>query len=433
MGVKFPGVKYSNHRLEIEGVDLEALAEKVGTPYYVYSAEQIVQNYVELHQAFSGRDHLICYAMKANSNLAILRLLGEMGSGAEIVSGGELYRALEAGIPQEKIIYDGVGKTREEIDYAIRKKILFFNVESEQELLTIDLVAKEHKKIANVSFRVNPDVSAKTHPLISTGLKRNKFGIPIRKAPELIKMALRLKNVQVMGLGCHIGSQITHLQPYQESVKKLVQLYDTVKEWTPHITHLNVGGGLGITYKNEKPPSMSQWGQCILKEVGDRKITLVMEPGRCLVGNTGLLITKVIYVKRGELDNFVICDAGMNDLLRPVLYDAHHIILPVRYKRYKKIKSTIVGPLCESSDVIAKDRRIQNFQPGDLLSIMSCGAYAASMGSQYNSRPRPPEILVQEGRYFVIRERESYEDLVHLERIPVGLKKNITQLTSAHL
>ncbi len=431
MGVKFPGVRYVNHRLELEGVDLEALAEKLGTPFYAYSAEQIVQNYAEMAKAFEGRNHLIAYAVKANSNLAILRLLSELGAGAEIVSGGELFRTLEAGVPTEKTIYDGVGKTREEIDYAIRKKVLFFNVESEQELLTIDLVAKEHKKTASVSFRINPDVNAKTHPHIATGLKRNKFGIPIRKAPDLIKMALRLKNIQVMGLGCHIGSQILSLQPYQEAVRRIIQLYDMIREQTDQITHLNLGGGLGITYKNEKPPSISQWVQTLCKEVGDRPVTIVVEPGRCLVGNAGLLVTKVIYAKRGEADNFVICDTGMNDLMRPVLYDAHHMILPVRYKRYKKIKASVVGPLCESSDIIAKDRRIQNFQPGDLLAIMSCGAYASSMGSQYNSRTRPPEILTQEGRFFVIRERESYEDLIHHERIPVGLKKNLASLTVA--
>ncbi len=433
MGVKFPGVQYFNHRLTIEGVDLESLAEKVGTPFYAYSADQVINNFLEMQSAFEGREHLICYAVKANPNLAILRLLSELGSGTEIVSGGELYRSLEAGVPSERTIYDGVGKTREEIDYALRKKILFFNVESEQELLTIDLVAKEHKKVANVSFRINPDVNPKTHPHISTGLKRNKFGIPIRKAPDLIRLALRLKNVQVMGLGFHIGSQINHLAPYQEAVRRLVELYDLAQAWTPNITHLNFGGGLAITYKNERPPSIHQWVQTLMKEVGDRRVTIVVEPGRCLVGNAGILVTKVIYVKRGEADNFVICDAGMNDLMRPVLYDAHHTILPVRYKRYKKIKASVVGPLCESSDTLAKDRRIQNFQPADLLAIMSCGAYAASMGSQYNSRVRPPEILVQDSKYFVVRDRESYEDLVHLERIPVGLKKSLATRGSASL
>lgn len=433
MGVKFPGIKYNNHRLEMDGVDLEALAEKVSTPYYVYSADQIVDHYTEMHQAFGDRPHLICYAVKANPNIAILRILSELGSGAEIVSGGELFRALEAEVSPEKIIFDGVGKTREEIDYAIRKKILFFNVESEQELLTIDLVAKEHKKLVNVSFRVNPDVNPKTHPHISTGLRRSKFGIPIRKAPDLIKTALRLKNVHVMGLGCHIGSQIIQISPYQEAVRRLVQLYDQVSQWTNQITHLNLGGGLGITYKSERPPSIQHWVNTICKEIGDRPVTMVVEPGRCLVGNAGILVTKVLYVKRGEADNFIISDTGMNDLLRPALYDAQHLVLPVRYKRYKKIKASLVGPVCETADTLAKDRRIQNFQQGDLMAIMSCGAYAASMGSQYNSRTRPPEILVQDGRYFVIRERESYEDLIHLERLPVGLKKNTTAVSVAHL
>jgi diaminopimelate decarboxylase len=427
--IKFEGFKYKNHSLELDGVSLASIADKVGTPFYVYSAEQILKNFQELTAAFKGRSHLICYAVKANSNLAILKLLAQAGSGAEVVSGGELFRALEAGFAPDKIIFDGVGKTREEIDYALKKKILFFNVESEQELIMIDCVAKAQKKMAFVSFRVNPDVNPKTHPYIATGLRKSKFGIPFKKAPELIRSALSLKNVYLMGLGCHIGSQITSLSPYAESVKKLMKLYQKTKEQTSHIAYMNLGGGLGITYKNERVPALSSWVQTLCKEVKDPELTLVIEPGRVIVGNAGALVTAVNYVKRGEADNFIITDAGMNDLMRPSLYEAYHSILPVKYKRYKKIKASVVGPVCETADTLARARRIQNFQQGDLMAIMSCGAYAATMGSQYNSRPRPPEVLVQNGRFHIIRERETYEDLISREKIPSGLKK----ISSANL
>lgn len=423
MSVKFKGFRYVNYRLLIDEVDIESIIEKVGTPCYIYSADQIQNNFLELDQAFKDRDHCICYAVKANSSLAVLNLLANLGAGAEVVSGGELFRALEAGFPPDKIIFDGVGKTREEIDYAIRKKILYFNVESEQELVMIDVVAKEHKKVASVSFRINPDVNPKTHPYIATGLKKSKFGISYRKAPEIIKTALRLKNIHVMGLGCHIGSQITTLAPYQESVGRIVELYDKALSWGADLTHINVGGGLGITYKSERPPTLTSWAQAVMREVGDRDVTVLTEPGRCLVGNAGALITRVNYVKRSDSTNYIIIDSGMNDLLRPSLYQAYHQILPVRYKRYKKLKASVVGPVCESGDIIASDRRIQNFQQNDLLAIMSCGAYAATMGSQYNSRPRPPEVMVTDSKFYVIRERETYDDLIQREKVPAALKK----------
>lgn len=424
MSIKFEGFKYRNHALELSGVSLEEIAQQVGTPFYVYSGDEITKAYMQIKEAFGHLDHLICYAVKANSNLAILKLLSQLGCGAEVVSGGELFRCLKADIPPEKIIFDGVGKSKEEIDFAIRKRILFFNVESEQELLNIDCAAKEHKKVAQVSFRINPDVNAKTHPYIATGLRKSKFGIPFKKAPEILRAASRLKNVHIMGIGCHIGSQITQIAPYSESLRRVLQLYDKFIDKNFAITHLNMGGGLGITYKNEKPPSLHHWVQSLIKEVGDRPVKLVVEPGRAIVGNAGALVTRVNCVKRGESDNFIITDAGMNDLLRPALYDAYHSILPVRYKRYKKIKASVVGPVCETADVLARSRRIQNFQQGDLLAIMSCGAYAASMGSQYNSRPRPPEILIYEGKWHIIRERESFEDLIAKEKIPSDLLKS---------
>lgn len=423
MTVKFDGFTYRNHNLELDGVRLDELAERYGTPYYVYSADAIARNFLELKNAFGERNHLICYAVKANSNLAVLKLLASLGSGAEVVSGGELFRCLEAGFDPQSIIFDGVGKTKEEIEYALRKKILFFNVESEQELIMIDVLAKQQKKTALVSFRINPDVNPRTHPYIATGLKKSKFGIPIKKASELIRAASTLKNIYLTGLSFHIGSQISSLSPYIESVRKLLKLLEKVREHTGEISHLNLGGGLAIPYKNERVPSLGSWVKALTKEVTDESLRLLIEPGRCLVGNAGALVTRVSYVKTGETDKFIITDAGMNDLMRPSLYEAYHSILPVRYKRYKKLKASVVGPVCESSDVLADSRRIQNFQQGDLMAIMSCGAYAACMGSQYNSRPRPPEILIREGKHYLIRERESYEDLILREKLPTGIKK----------
>lgn len=421
---KFEGIKYKNHVLELDGVNLAQIAEKVGTPCYVYSSDLMVEAYKKMVAGLQDRPHQICYAVKANSNLAVLKTLANQGCGAEVVSGGELFRALEVGIPGEKIIFDGVGKSREEIDFAIRNKILFFNVESEQELVQIDVVAKEHRKVAPIAFRINPDVNPRTHPHISTGLKKTKFGIPIKKAPEIIKAALRLKNVHLMGLSCHIGSQILQMAPFVESARKVIKLYDKAKEWTDGITHINFGGGLGITYKNERPPNLNFWTQQLAKEIGDRPLTAVFEPGRCLVGNAGILLSRVAYLKRGETDNFIILDSGMNDLSRPALYEAYHAILPVRFKKYKKLKASIVGPVCETTDILAKDRRLPNLQQGDLVAIMSCGAYASSMGSQYNSRPRPPEVLVESGKFHVVRERESLQDLIAKESLPSHLRKS---------
>ena len=360
--------------------------------------------------------------MKSNPNLSVIRTLSQLGAGADIVSGGELFRALEADVPSEKIVFSGVGKTREEIDYGIRKKILFFNVESEQELLAIDLAAKAHRKIASVCLRVNPDVDPKTHPYISTGLKKSKFGIPYKKALDLIRSALRLKNVNLVGLGCHIGSQITQTSPFTDATKRMLKLFDQALKLKHELTYLDVGGGLGIVYQHERPPSLESWVQSFSKEIADRKLTLIIEPGRSLVGNAGILLTKVLYGKRGESSNFIVVDAGMNDLIRPALYGAYHAILPVHYKKYKKIKASVVGPCCESGDILTKPRRIQNFQPNDLLAIMSCGAYGASMSSHYNSRPKVPEVLVHEDKFHIVRERETWEDLVAREKIPQFLK-----------
>jgi diaminopimelate decarboxylase len=419
----FDGFRYKDHILHSDGVNLAEIAEKYSTPSYVYVSNNIEKSYQELSDALKDIPHIISYSVKANSNLAILKTLNHLGAGADIVSGGELFRALEAEIPADKIVFSGVGKSREEIDYAIRKRILCFNVESEQELVAIDCIAKSHRKVASICLRVNPDVNPKTHPYIATGLKHSKFGIPYRQSLELIKTTLRLKNVNLIGLACHIGSQITQTTPFMDAVKRMLKLFDQVQKLKPELSHLDLGGGLGVVYSNEKPPSLKHWAETLIKEIGDRKLTLILEPGRSIVGNAGILLTKVLYVKRGETDNFIVADAGMNDLIRPSLYNAYHSILPVHYRKYKKIKASVVGPCCESGDILTKVRRIQNFQPGDLLAIMSCGAYGSSMSSNYNSRPKTAEVLIRDSKHYLIRERETYEDLVIKEKMPPYLKK----------
>lgn len=419
----FDGFKYQDHRLCSEGVSLEEIAEKVGTPCYIYVNSILTKAFEELTASLEGLPHMICYAIKANPNLSIIRRFGQMGAGADIVSGGELFRALEAEIPSDKIVFSGVGKTREEMEFAIRKKILFFNVESEQELLQLDLTAKSFRRVADVCLRINPDVDPKTHPYIATGLRNSKFGIPYRKAMDLIRGALRLKNINLVGLGCHIGSQITETKPFSDSIQRMLKLYDQVTKLKVNFSVIDMGGGLGITYHHERPPAMAQWTASFVEELKDRNLKLVLEPGRSLIGNAGVLLSRVLYGKRGETSNFIIVDAGMNDLIRPALYSAYHSILPAKYKKYKKIKASVVGPCCESGDILTKDRRIQNFQPGDLIAIMSCGAYGASMSSEYNSRVKIPEVLIHEGKIHIIRERETYEDLIARERVPGFLKR----------
>ncbi|MDB5036863.1 MAG: lysA [Bacteriovoracaceae bacterium] len=423
MAAIFDGFKYQDHVLCSDGVSLEEVAEKVGTPCYVYVSDIISKTYQELDRSLESIPHIICYAVKANPNISVIRALGQLGAGADIVSGGELFRALEAEIPSDKIVFSGVGKTREEIDSAIRRKILCFNVESEQELLMIDLAAKSFKRVADVCLRINPDVDPKTHPYIATGLKKSKFGIPYKKALDLIRAALRLKNVNLIGLGCHIGSQITETKPFTDSLNRMLKLYDQCAKLKCEFSYIDMGGGLGISYHHEHPPTVETYTQGFIKELKDRKLTLILEPGRSLVGNAGVLLTRVLYGKRGETSNFIIVDAGMNDLIRPALYSAYHTILPARYKKYKKIKASVVGPCCESGDILTKERRIQNFQPGDLLSVMSCGAYGSSMSSHYNSRVKIAEVMIHHGKFHIIRERETYEDLISKERVPSFLKK----------
>lgn len=410
---------YINNELYCEEVPLKKLAEEFGTPLYVYSAKTIMRHYKAFDNSFASHKHLVCYSVKANSNTALLALLAKEGAGFDIVSGGELYRAIKAGANPGKIVFSGVGKTEEEIEMALAAAILMFNVESEAELNIIDYVAERLNKKAPVSFRINPDVNPLTHPYISTGLKKNKFGVPYEKAVELYKKAKALKNIDVVGIDCHIGSQITQLSPFIEAVEKIKSLIYEIESMGIEIKYIDLGGGLGISYKDEEPPHPNEYGEAILKHFEGLDKTLIFEPGRVIVGNAGVMLTKVLYLKENVEKKFVIVDAAMNDLARPALYGSYHTVAPVvQSENAESITCDIVGPVCESTDYFAKDRTIAKPEKGDLLCIMSAGAYGFSMSSNYNSRLRAAEVLVLKDRYFLIRERDTLESLVSSEIIP---------------
>ena len=414
-------MNYFNYRgdeLYCEDISLNELAVKFGTPLYVYSGKTILRHFHAFDNAFKKHDHLICYSVKANSNIAILNLLVQSGSGFDIVSKGELYRAIKAGADPSKIVFSGVGKTEDEIEMALIAGILMFNVESELELITIDKVAQRLGKKAPIAFRVNPDVNPLTHPYISTGLKKNKFGIPHDRVIDVYKKALELENVEVIGIDCHIGSQITQLGPFNEAVEKMLNLIDIIEKLGINIKYVDLGGGLGITYKDEEPAHPNEYGESILKYFKNTNKTLIFEPGRVIVGNAGVLLTKVLYRKNTREKNFVIVDAAMNDLARPALYGSYHSIVPVNKKEGNNIEVDIVGPVCESTDYLAKNRTITEPEKGDILCVMSAGAYGFSMSSNYNSRLKPAEVLVYKDEYFCIRERDTLEDLVSKEIIP---------------
>ena len=413
---------YKGNELYAEDVPVRLLAEKYGTPLYIYSYKTLLRHFKSYDDAFRDFPHIVCYALKANSNAAVLRLLAKNGSGADIVSGGELFRAMKAGIPSEKIVYAGVGKKEEEIRSAIKAKILMFNVESEDELREIDRVAGKMRTKAPIALRVNPDIDAKTHPYISTGMRKHKFGISIDEALENYRLALRLKNISVLGVQKHIGSQITKISPFVDALKKILVLVDELKRQKFDIKYLDIGGGLGITYADEKPPVPADIAKKLLPIINGRNITLLMEPGRSIVGNAGILVTKVLYLKKGEGKEFVIVDAGMNDLMRPSLYDAYHHIIPVARKKRNMIMTDIVGPICESGDFLAKGRKIEKVNRGEYLSVMSAGAYGMSMSSNYNSRPFVAEVMVNGETHSLIRKRGSYEDLIRNENIPGYLR-----------
>jgi diaminopimelate decarboxylase len=405
-----------------EEVPLPEIIQEIGTPCYIYSRATLEHHFRTFDQAFSGIPHLTCYAQKANSNLSLLRLFGRLGGGTDIVSQGELYRALKAGIPPERIVYSGVGKTPEEIRYALKERILLLNVESPEELKLVNDIAGQMKRKAPVGIRVNPDIDPKTHPYISTGLKKNKFGINIKQSLEEYRLAQSLSHLNVVGVDCHIGSQLLETQPFLEAIQKLKNLIAQLKALNINIQYLDLGGGLGITYNQEEPPHPREYAKAIIKELGRMPYTLILEPGRVIVGNAGILVARVLYVKKGEEKNFVIVDAGMNDLLRPSLYSSFHFIQPVVRRNRPKIQADIVGPICETGDFLGKDRMLPLPKAGDFLAVMSAGAYGFSMASNYNSRPRAAEVLVDGGAYHLIRKRETYAQMVSLESIPKTLR-----------
>jgi len=409
---------YKNNELYAEDIAVSELVREFGTPLYIYSYATLIRHIRAYEEAFCEVPHIICYAVKANSNLAILSLCAELGIGADIVSGGELFRALKAGIKPFRIVFAGVGKTEQEIEYALKNNILMFNVESEAELYKINEVAKKLKKHACVALRVNPDIDPKTHKYIATGLRTSKFGIPIEKALEYYKLAKSLKNIKIIGIHKHIGSQITDTSAYVEALSKILSLYDKLAKYDVDIEYIDIGGGLGITYKDEEPPLPKDLANALIPLIKSKKGKIIVEPGRSIVGNAGILVTKVLYTKETEQKNFIIVDAGMNDLIRPSLYGSYHEILPVTPDKRQKIVADIVGPICESGDFLAKDREIEKITPGEYLAVMSAGAYGFSMSSNYNSRPRAAEVLVKGENYALIRKRETYKDLIKNEIIP---------------
>jgi len=416
---------YRDGELFAEDVDVSALAEQVGTPFYCYSTATIERHYRVFRDAFAGLDVSICYAMKANSNQAVIRTLARCGAGMDIVSEGELRRALAAGVPADRITFSGVGKTRAEIALALRAGVFCFNVESEPELAEISDVARELDATANIALRVNPDVDAKTHAKISTGKAENKFGVPISRAREIYKHAAALPGVHVSGVDMHIGSQITDLAPFENAFLLLADLVAELRSDGHVIDHVDLGGGLGIPYRpGEDPDSYhpDRYADVVRRTVGHLDCRFIFEPGRLIVGNAGILITRVIYVKRGENRTFVIVDAAMNDLIRPTLYEAHHEILPVRRDPSAILERVdVVGPVCETGDYLALERDLPSVRPGDLLAIMSAGAYGAVQSCTYNSRLLVPEVLVNGADAAIVRPRQSYEDLIGLDTIPAWL------------
>jgi diaminopimelate decarboxylase len=417
---------YKNGALHAEDVAINALADKIGTPFYCYSASTIRRHIQVFSQAFSGLDILVCYAIKANSNQAVLRLLANEGAGMDVVSGGELARAIAAGVPGNKITFSGVGKTADEIREALAVNIFCFNVESEAELEVISQIADQMGKWANISLRVNPDVDARTHVKISTGRAENKFGVALSRARAVYARAAKLPGLHVTGVDMHIGSQLTELEPFDEAFSLLAQLVTDLRQDGHEISHVDCGGGLGIPYhEGEDPESFhpDRYAAIIRKHFANLDCKLVFEPGRLIVGNAGILITRVLYVKPGEDKNFIIVDAGMNDLIRPTLYDAWHDIIPVTiHSDRENITADIVGPVCETGDYLALDRVISKVKAQELLCVLTAGAYGAVQSGTYNTRPLIPEVMVDGDRFALIRPRPSITDLIALDRLPDWLE-----------
>ena len=419
--------EHRNGEMFAEGVALKRIAQEVGTPAYVYSLATLKRHYQVFDQAFAKVPHVVCYSVKANSNLALLKAFAKLGSGFDIVSGGELFRALKVGGDPKKIVFSGVGKKKQEIEYALNSGILMFNVESDEELTALNEIAAGVGKKAPISLRVNPDVDPQTHPYISTGMKKAKFGVDIKKSLETYKKAVALKHIDVVGVDCHIGSQLTSVTPFVDALAKVREYLDRVlagemKKEGARIRYLDLGGGLGINYHDETPPLPDEYAKAIVQGLEGLDVTLILEPGRVIVGNAGLLLTEVQYLKETESKKFVIVDAGMNDLIRPALYGSYQAIQPVVEGNGEKIVADVVGPICESGDFFAKDREIARPRRGDLLAVMSAGAYGFTMASNYNSHPKPPEVLVDGDQYYVVRQRESLDDLINGEVIPASLQ-----------
>ena len=405
-----------NGELFAEDVALSQIGERFGTPCFVYSRAALEKAYRDYDQAFGQRPHLVCYAIKANSNLAVLNLFARLGSGFDIVSGGELARVIAAGGDPAKTVFSGVGKSRDEMRQALTAGVLCFNVESENELERLNDVAREMNRKAPVSIRVNPDVDAKTHPYISTGLKENKFGVAFGDALRIYRKAHAMKNLQVVGIDCHIGSQLTELAPFIDAFRKVLELVDTLAADGIELRHLDLGGGLGIRYHDETPPPPDSYVKALLDCVGNRRQQVLLEPGRSLVGNAGLLLTRVEYLKHSDARNFAIVDAAMNDLIRPALYDAYHEVRQVRPSSAASRRYEIVGPVCETGDFLARDRELALSQD-DLLAVMSAGAYGMTMSSNYNSRSRAAEVVVDGDKVHLVRERERIDQLFAGERL----------------
>ena len=408
---------YKNETLFCEDVPIPQIAEKMGTPFYLYSKNTLLRHYRRLEKALSEIDHIICYAIKANPSLAICKLLADVGAGADVVSGGELFRALRVVIPPEKFVLNVNGKTARELKAGLEADILMFNVDSESELVLLNTLAGEMGRKARVAVRVNPDVDPQTHPYISTGLKENKFGIPIENALEHYKEAASMSNIEIVGIHKHIGSQIVELSPFVDSLERIIALRDELGRTGLDIRYIDMGGGIGITYNEEKPPSFEEYVGAIRPLIEGSGRTLIVEPGRVILGNAGILVTRVLHVKKSGSKNFIVVDAAMNDLMRPSVYGAYHRIIPVKQPAdgAETIVADVVGGICESSDFFALERELPRSEPGELVAIMSAGAYGSAMSSNYNSRPLVAEVMVDQTDVRVIRRRQTYEEMVELE------------------
>ena len=411
---------YRNGQLYAEDVSVGEIAASVGTPFYVYSTATLERHFKLFYDALDGMDHCICYAMKAASNQAILKTLGNLGAGMDVVSGGEYRRAIAAGIPPEKVVFSGVGKTLEEITLALQKGIRQFNVESDSELAQISEIASSMGKIAPIAIRINPDVDAQTHEKIATGKAENKFGIPLSRAREVYSKASKMPGISVVGIDLHIGSQLTDLKPFEEAYQKLADLTQILRQDGHKIKRLDLGGGLGIPYDKNKsaPPLPVEYGKMVRKVLGHLECEIEIEPGRLIVGNAGILVSSVLGIKNGDNRNFLILDAAMNDLIRPAMYDAYHDIIPVKQPSSDEAVYDVVGPVCETGDTFAKKRTMPELSENDLVAFRSAGAYGAVMSSEYNTRPLIPEVMVNKNEFSIIRKRPSYEEIIDRDIIP---------------